>query len=152
MPGALQKISRLSDLISFLDLRQVCSFSEEINLMTHLSRRIALLEQQLDHLNQRHHRLLDMQRLLQIGEAFRTLHRRLRENKAGATRLLAMLKEKGINEQTLEWTTEIRQLRNRAAHPDPQSKPDMTDLDPEIVRVYNTVIECLEEYQDTEKS
>lgn len=138
--------SRMPTTLGMYPLRS-SSTNYTINLMTDLSHRIALLERQLNHLTCQQRQLHDLQRLLQMGETFKTLHRLLRGNKVKAVRLLTMLRERGIDEDTLQWTNDICQLRNMVAHPNPQDRPDMTDLDPEMVRVYNIIFQCLIDFQ-----
>lgn len=130
------------------------SATDPTSLMTDLSQRIAHLEHQISQLHSAHLQLASLQSLLQMGESFRALHRhlaRLLESRKGDLvedrRVRGLLARYKLSPAELEMTLSLCRARNEAAHP--QSRPDLTEVDPNVTRIFDKVQRLLADLAPT---
>lgn len=122
--------------------------------MGNLSERVVYLEHQLRQLAEQQQRLQNLQTLLRMSESFKTLHRLLFREASSlgnleSRRMRRALSRHKLEEDDLMRTMDICRLRNEAAHP--QEIPDLTEVDPELVRVYEKVQRFLAEVETLSK-
>ena len=122
--------------------------------MGDLSERIANLEHQLRQLTEQQQRLQNLQTLLRMSESFKVLHRLLFQEasspgKVESRRMLRTLSKHKLGEEDLMRTMDICRLRNEAAHP--SETPDLTEVDSELVHVYEKVQRFLAEMRSLNK-
>lgn len=136
--------------------RSPYSTADPASLMVDLSRRIAHLEHQISRLHSAHLQLASLQSLLQMGESFRALHRhltRLLESRKGDIiedrRVRGLLARYKLSPAELERTLHLCKTRNEAAHP--QGLPDLTEVDPEVTRIFGKVQRLLADLAPTKQ-
>lgn len=116
--------------------------------MGNLSKRVAYLEHQLEQLAEQQRRLQNLQTLLRMSESFKALHRLLFREASSlgsleSRRMRRALSRHRLEEDDLIRTMDICRLRNEAAHP--REIPDLTEVDPDLARVYEKVQRFLAE-------
>ena len=117
------------------------------DLLAAFSHRISNLEHRVQLLVQAEHRFAKLQTLLQMGETFKRLHKKLaqaneRKDIVGSRRIEAIIARHKLTPQDLLSTIEICKERNRVAHP--EEEPDMSEAEPELLRIYLSVQNLLE--------
>lgn len=117
------------------------------DLLTAFSHRISNLEHRIQRLADTEHRFAKLQTLLQMGETFKRLHRQLaqlseRKDIVTSRQIHTIIAHHKLTPQDLLSTIEVCKERNRAAHPD--DEPDLTEADPELLRIYLSVQDLLE--------
>ena len=122
-----------------------------VELMNDLIRRVANLEYSLSELNHRQSKLVRLQTLLRMSESFKILHRQLQryaQTNDAIVRMGEMLSQFGIDEKSLERTLAVCKERNLEAHP--KEKPDLTEVDPELVTIYVKVQSFLRQLRSSD--